>query len=385
MGDSKKKITILGSTGTIGQNTVELILAHQDKFEVITITGNNNFKLLAQQAIKLQAQEVVITNINYFSQLKKELAGTAIKVKAGSDALNEACSYKLDLIIVGIVGIAALMPTMTAIKQGVTTIGIANKECLVSAGRLIIAEAVKYKVQIIPLDSEHNAIFQLLGNDGFDEVENIILTASGGPFLHYPYDKFDAITVDQALIHPNWSMGPKNTIDSATMVNKGLEIIEAAHLFNLPEHMIEVIIHPESIIHGMIVYNDGSIAAHLSAPTMKVPISYALNWPNRLNNAAKPLNFKNIAKLTFIEPNLEKFSALQIARHVLKEGGSAPIVFNAANEVLVSKFLKRLIKFTDIIKFINKALDIIPLTQPTTIEEIIMVDQTTREVINKLI
>lgn len=377
--DSKlRTVTILGSTGTIGKNTLKLIEEDQKSYQVIAITGNSNVQLLAEQAKKFNVRNAVIADPKLYSELKERLSGTDIKVSAGEEAVIEASKISSDWVISGIVGMAALKPTLAAIKRG-AIVALANKECLVAGGELLIEEARRYKSSIIPVDSEHNALFQLLDNRSKDDIERITITASGGPFLNKSIEELNSITPEEAVKHPNWTMGTKISIDSATMMNKGLELIEAYYLFPVEKNQIEIVIHPESIVHGLIHYNDGSVVAGLSNPNMCIPIAYALGWPNRISTKTPRLDLTEIGKLTFIKPNPKRFSSIRIAREVLETGGNAPIIFNASNEVAVKLFLENKIKFKNITTLVEKTLAALTYQSIGNFEEIFSIDEIARD------
>lgn len=374
-----KKISIFGSTGSIGKNTIEVIKNDPQKFEVVALVARNDVKTLVAQALLLKPSFVVIENEKHFLELKSALKNLKkTEVLCGQKAILEIAKIKCDLFISAIVGAAGMLPTLNAIKAG-SHIALANKESLVCAGEFLILEAQKRKVKIIPVDSEHNAIFQIFENENLKEISDIILTASGGPFFHSKKD-FKKITVKEALKHPNWSMGAKISIDSATMMNKGLEMIEAFHLFPIDKNQIKVLVHPQSIIHGMVNYADGSTLAALSLPDMKVPISYALAFPNRMKIEHKKLDLAKVGKLEFFAADEKKFTALKICREAMEVDGSAPSVLNAANEVAVEKFLKGEISFDKITKIVEKTLAKISHKKLSSIEEAILFDNKSREI-----
>lgn len=379
-----KKVSILGSTGSIGTNTVKLLTSTHSDYQVNALTAANNVELLAEQARNLKAKMAVISNTALYNELKDKLFGTNIQVKAGEEGLLEAASDGNDLVVSALVGIAGLKPTMAAINAK-TNIALANKECLVCAGRLMTLAASANNVKIIPVDSEHSAIFQVFETSNKEKIEKIILTASGGAFRDLTKEELPFVTKEQALNHPNWKMGPKVTIDSATLMNKALEVIEAYYLFEMPLEKIEVLIHRESIIHSMVAYIDGSVLAQLGVPDMRTPISYALSWPKREMVIMDRLNLAKIGSLNFAEADNEKYPALALARKVLALGESYPIVMNAANEVAVSAFLNDKIKFIDIIPLLEEAISKLALPAPNTIEEVMAIDQQARQVTNELL
>jgi len=376
-----KTVTILGSTGSIGQSSVNLLKLHRERFQVIALTAYNNPEKLAQQAKILGCKKAVIGNEALYKDLKAALSGSNIEVAAGEKAICEAAAIPSDIVVAAIVGAAGLLPTLTAISRG-AVIALANKECLVCAGDMVMQQAKQHHATIIPVDSEHSAIFQVFDFAQVQAVEKITLTASGGPFRGLTKAQLQNVTREQALKHPNWSMGAKITIDSATMMNKGLEMIEAFHLFPVNADQIEVIIHPESIIHSMVSYKDGSVLAQMGTPDMSTPIAYALAYPQRMESLAKKLDLVGIGKLQFYAPDEVLFPALALSKAALRTGGNAPLVMNAANEVAVAKFLAGEIAFQDIIKVVSGVLDAIPFAPITSIEEVLIADANARNVAN---
>ena len=379
-----KKITILGSTGSIGRNTVDIIFRFPDLFQVAALTANRNVSLLANQAKKLNAECAVVADDNKYLELKQLLSGTDIEVASGTEALVDAAERNSDFTMASIVGVAGLLPTLASIKSG-KVIGLANKECLVSAGEIFIKELDKKGAKIIPVDSEHNAIFQAFNTSQKNSVRRIILTASGGPFHKFTENQMKNVTREQAINHPNWNMGEKISIDSATMMNKGLEVIEAYYLFPIEKNAIEILIHPQSIVHSMVDYFDGSVIAQLGMPDMRTPISYALSWPNRIETPVPKLELEKIKKLTFGPPDPVKFPALRASREALEAGGYAPTILNAANEVAVENFLSKKIEFGEIIKLIDKALEKIEPGLPSSIEDVLSADRSAREFVKNSI
>jgi 1-deoxy-D-xylulose-5-phosphate reductoisomerase len=352
----KKRIAIFGSTGSIGTQALEVIAAHPDLFEVEILTAQTNDKLLIEQALKFQPNAVVIADESRYEKVKNALESTDIKVFAGENALDEAADFDTyDMMLAAIVGFAGLKPTLRAIENG-KAIALANKETLVVAGDLVMQLAVEKRVPVIPVDSEHSAIFQCLVGETRNKIEKIILTASGGPFLGKKPNFLVNVKRDHALQHPNWKMGAKITIDSATLMNKGLEMIEAKWLFNLTPEQIEVVIHPQSIIHSMVQFEDGSIKAQMGLPDMKLPIQYALTFPKRVGNDNPRPNFKKIPVLTFEPPDVKTFRNLSLAEMALEKGGNFPCILNAANEIAVWAFLNNRIGFLDITAVIEKSL-----------------------------
>ncbi len=369
-----KKIAILGATGSIGTQALEVVEQHPDKFIVEVLTAQNNADLLIAQAQKFQPNTVIIGDQSQYAKVKNALASEPIKVFAGKESINKIVeSDEIDFVLTAIVGFAGLEPTLNAIRAG-KTIGLANKETLVVAGEIIMQEAQKHQVPVIPVDSEHSAIFQCLVGEYPNEVKKLILTASGGPFRGETFKSLQGKTRSDALKHPNWDMGNKITIDSASMVNKGLEVIEARWLFNVPAEKIDIIVHPQSIIHSMVQFYDGSIKAQMGLPDMRVPIQYALSFPKRLPNNFPDLDFTNYPQLTFEKPDREVFRSIKIAYEVLGKSGNMPCVFNAANEIAVASFLKEQIRFTDIFEVLEKTLNKVSYLRQPKFEELIASD-----------
>ena len=377
-GDSRRSVTILGSTGSIGRNTVDLIQARPDLYRVEALVANVNAEMLAEQAKTLQAKMAVVADDSQFGRLKELLAGTGIVAAAGQKAVVEAAECPADWVMSAIVGAAGLAPTLAAVRRGVT-IGLANKETLVCAGQLVMAEVERCKATLLPVDSEHSAIFQVFDFDQKHMIDKIILTASGGPFRQKSRDEMALVTPEQAIAHPNWSMGAKISVDSASMMNKGLEIIEAYHLFGMTEDRIDVVVHPQSVIHSLVAYADGSVLAQLGSPDMRTPIAYALGWPKRIEAPAPKLDLAQIAQLTFQAPDMERFPALRLARQVLRDGGSAPTVLNAANEVAVQAFLDRRIGFLDIATLVEETLGAVDHRPLTSLDDVALMDAKARE------
>ncbi len=340
-----RTVTILGSTGSVGCSTVDLLLANRDRFQVDCLTGGRNATVLAQQAIALGARLAVIGDVSQHSVLQEALSShPGIRTAAGPAAVVEAASNRVDWTMAAITGAAGLPSTLAAIRRG-GAIAFANKEALVCAGELMMQAVRDAGATLLPVDSEHNAIFQGMAENNGRAVEKIILTASGGPFRNASMAEMQAATPEAALRHPVWSMGSKISIDSATMFNKGLELIEAARLFALPETQVEVLIHPQSVVHGMVCYSDGSVLAQLGSPDMRIPIAHALAWPERLPTSSPRLDLAKVARLDFAQPDLVRFPALRLARDALRAGGGAPTILNAANEVAVEAFLNRRMRF----------------------------------------
>jgi 1-deoxy-D-xylulose-5-phosphate reductoisomerase len=379
-----KNVFILGSTGSIGVNTLNVIRNFPDRFNVSALTVNSNTKLLLDQIEEFKPDLVVVKEKNAAEKIKHQLS-TNCKLLVGVDGLiNAASVVEYDIFVGAMVGYAGLAPTIEAIKRG-KRIALANKETLVVAGEVVNNYSKEYGAEIIPVDSEHSAIYQCLVGENIDEVEKLIITASGGPFLNKDKSFFENATVNEALNHPNWKMGNKITIDSATMMNKGLEVIEAHWLFGLSTEKIDVVVHPQSIIHSMVQFRDGSIKAQMGLPDMKLPIQYALTFPERLLNDFERTNIPSIGTLDFYEPDFEKFECLKLAFDVLEAGGTAPCVLNAANEIAVEKFLNREIKFSRIPVLIEKALEKIGNHQMLNLDTIFECDTETRNFVRNLI
>jgi 1-deoxy-D-xylulose-5-phosphate reductoisomerase len=352
-----KNITVLGSTGSIGVSTLEIVAAHPDKFKVIALTAGENLELLKEQIDAFSPQLVAVKNEELALKLEGMLSNTKPAVMHGvAGMIAAATAADTHMVVAAIVGAAGLLPTAAAIEAG-KDIALANKETLVTAGRLIMDMVKTHGVKLYPVDSEHSAVFQSLQGHRPEDVKRIILTASGGPFLNLSQEKLGAVTVNDALNHPNWSMGQKITIDSASMMNKGLEVIEARWLFDMQPERIAVNIHPQSIIHSMVEYNDGCVMAQLGVPDMKAPIAYALTYPGRVSTGVKPLDLTSLSGLTFFNPDVVRFPALQLAYRAMADGESMPTVMNAANEVAVAAFLAGRIRFTDIARTIEKTMD----------------------------
>ncbi|MEO6613145.1 MAG: 1-deoxy-D-xylulose-5-phosphate reductoisomerase [Chitinophagaceae bacterium] len=364
-----KRIAIFGSTGSIGTQALEVIASNPDKFSAEVLTAHNNDELLVQQALKFNPNVVVIGDEKKYTKVKEALAGTDVKVFAGEKALEEVAAMDCyDLMLAAIVGYAGLRPTLQAINNG-KAIALANKETLVVAGDIIMRKAVENRVPIIPVDSEHSAIFQCLVGETRNRIEKVILTASGGPFLGRKPNYLVNVKREHALQHPNWTMGAKITIDSATLMNKGLEMIEAKWLFNLKPEQVQVVIHPQSIIHSMVQFEDGSLKAQMGLPDMKLPIQYALAFPKRIKNDLPRYDFKKVNNLSFEEPDVKTFRNLALAQEALNKGGNLPCVMNAANEVAVYAFLRNRINFLDMTDAIEKTMQNIPFIEKPTLEE----------------
>ena len=372
-----KRVSILGSTGSIGDSTLDLIDRDPTAYKVVALTGNGNWKKLADQARRLKPEMVVIADARNYQRLKDALAGTNIGVGAGPEALCEAASLPSDWVMAAIVGAAGLKPTLAAVKRG-AAVGLANKECLVCAGHVFMAAVAQYKATLLPVDSEHNAIFQVFDFTQKEKISKIILTASGGPFRKWTQAEMEKVTPEQAIAHPNWSMGAKISVDSATMMNKGLEVIEAHHLFGLPSEQIDVVVHPQSVVHSMVEYTDGSVLAQLGTPDMRTPIAYTLGWPKRVPAPSARLNLAQLGTLSFEAPDPVRFPALRLARAALQSGGAAPTILNAANEVAVARFLAGEIGFLDIAAIVEQSMTHVAAAPVGTLDEIMAVDAEAR-------
>ena len=379
----KKQIAILGSTGSIGTQALQVIEEHPDLYEAYALTANNQVELLAEQARKFMPAAVVIANEAKYLQLKEMLADLPIQVYAGADALCEIVEAKpIDVVLASMVGYAGLRPTMNAIRAG-KAIALANKETLVVAGELINALAQQYHTPILPVDSEHSAIFQCL--EPGNALEKVILTASGGPFRKFTMEQLQHVTKEQALKHPNWDMGAKITIDSATMMNKGFEVIEAKWLFGVRPDQIEVVVHPQSVIHSMVQYEDGAVKAQLGMPDMRLPIQYAFSYPQRIKASFDRLDFSTLKELTFEQPDTNRFRCLALAYEALNRGGNMACIVNAANEVVVSAFLKDRIPFLRMSEVIEQSMAKVTFIQTPTYEDYVATDAEARRVAESLI
>ena len=379
----KKKIAILGSTGSIGTQALQVIEEHPDLYEAYALTANNQVELLAEQARKFKPAVVVIANEAKYLQLKEMLSDLPIQVYAGSDALCDVVqATSIDVVLASMVGYAGLRPTINAIKAG-KEIALANKETLVVAGELITELAAQYHTPILPVDSEHSAIFQCLESD--NPLEKVILTASGGPFRTFSMEQLRHVTKEQALKHPNWDMGAKITIDSATMMNKGFEVIEAKWLFGVRPDQIEVVVHPQSVIHSMVQFEDGAVKAQLGVPDMRLPIQYAFSYPKRIASSFDRLDFTQMTTLTFVQPDTEKFRCLALAYEALNQGGNMACIVNAANEIAVSAFLKEKISFVDISKLIEQTMNKVFFIKNPTYDDYVATDTEARKIAEYLI
>ena len=373
-----RKIAILGATGSIGKSTLDLVEDHPGRFDVVSVTAAKNVEALADIARRTDARLAVIADESRLGDLQRLLAGTDCRAAAGDAALIEAASDDAELVIAAIVGCAGLKPVMAAVEAG-KSVALANKEALVTAGELMTGAAQASGSVILPVDSEHNAIFQCLAGSRREDVARIILTASGGPFRDASARAIAEATPAEAVAHPNWSMGAKISVDSATMMNKGLELIEARYLFGLTSDRIDIVVHPQSVVHSLVEFVDGSVLAQLGSPDMRIPIACALAWPERIETRAQRLNLTAIARLDFGSPDPERFPALRVARQALEAGGAAPIILNAANEVAVASFLAGAIRFPDIVELVKRSLDELHFDAPTSIAEVLDIDRRTRE------
>ncbi|OGW03356.1 MAG: 1-deoxy-D-xylulose-5-phosphate reductoisomerase [Nitrospinae bacterium RIFCSPLOWO2_01_FULL_39_10] len=379
-----KKISILGSTGSIGVNALDVISRHPDKFQVVALAAGENDSLLLSQIDRFKPRIAALFNEKNSDKLKKTIKDKNVKIVSGIDGVIEVATAKdADMVISAIVGAAGLIPTISAIKAK-KDIALANKETLVMAGEIVMKEA-EGKCRIIPVDSEHSAIFQSLTGEKRENIRKLILTASGGPFRNYPKEQFEDIKPEDALKHPNWRMGQKITIDSATLMNKGFEVIEAKWLFGIEDENIEVLIHPQSIIHSLVEFIDGSVLAQLGIPDMRIPISYALNYPNRLENTLPSLNLAEVKNLSFEIPDTEKFPCLKLAFDALKKGETMPAVLNASNEVAVNAFLNSEISFNEIPEIIKQTMNAHKVSHAKEISDILKADRWAREYAKKII
>ncbi len=379
-----RTVSILGSTGSVGCNAIDLIERNADQFKVIALTANTNVDLLVEQALKFNPEIVVVADEGRYDDLKDALGNTDIEIAAGEQAISDAAERTSDVVMACIVGAAGLKPTLSAVRRG-AIIGLANKECLVAAGDLFMSEIIAHKATLIPTDSEHNAIYQVFDFEHPDRVEKIILTASGGPFRSSSLAEMEKATPEQAAAHPVWSMGAKISIDSATMMNKGLELIEAYHLFPVNLDQIDILVHPQSVIHSMVSYVDGSVLAQLGSPDMRTPIAFSMAWPDRIPTPSPRLDLAEIAKLTFEPPNDVRFPAIRLARESLLAGGCRPCVLNAANEIAVHHFLNKQIGFLDIARVVEETLSECDVRTIDTLEDVHTADQDARNKAHALI
>jgi len=375
--DPPRSITVLGSTGSVGTQTIDLLKAEPGRFRVKALVAGRNANLLAEQALTLNAEQAVIADPAAYESLRQALSGSGIKVAAGGEAVVEAASLPADWTMAAITGAAGLAATLAAISRG-AVVALANKEALVCAGEVMLAAVRRAGATLLPVDSEHNAIFQSLADGNHGAVEKIVLTASGGPFRTASLEDMARATPEAALRHPVWSMGAKISIDSATMMNKGLELIEAARLFGLDEPSIQVLVHPQSVIHGLVFYHDGSVMAQLGSPDMRIPIAHTLAWPKRMETQSPRLDLAQVSRLDFSEPDEVRFPALRLARDALKAGGGTPAILNAANEVAVEAFLQHQIGFLDIAGTVGRVLDTMGTPRADTLDDVITLDLAAR-------
>jgi 1-deoxy-D-xylulose-5-phosphate reductoisomerase len=383
-----RSITILGATGSIGASTVDLIKREPGRYRVEAITARRNATALATIAREVGARFAVIADPDYYAELKDALAGSGIEAAAGDEALVEAAQRPAEWVMAAISGAIGLKPTLAAVERG-ATVALANKECLVCAGAFFMRRVASAGAIVLPVDSEHNAVFQALGAGRREDVKRVILTASGGPFRTWSQEAINGATPEQALRHPNWIMGPKVTIDSATLMNKGLELIEAHHLFALPPDEIDVLVHPQSVVHGLVEFRDGSVVAQLGPPDMRVPIAHCLAWPARIDGPAPRLDLAALRELTFEDPDLVRFPALALARQAMERGGAAPTVLNAADEVAVVEFIAGRIPFLAIATLVEKTLEAADsrgiLADPADIDAALAVDHIARSLARDLL
>jgi len=383
-----RTVTLLGATGSIGASTIDLLRQEAGRYRVEAVTAHRSAKALARLARELGARFAAVADPYAYSELKAELSGSGIEAAAGADAIVDAALRPADWVMAAITGATSLRPTLAAAERG-ATVALANKECLVCAGALFMRRAAAAGATVLPVDSEHNAIFQALGAGRREDVRRIVLTASGGPFRTFALDAIRKATVEQALKHPTWSMGPKVTIDSATLMNKGLELIEAHHLFALPSEALDVVVHPQSVVHGLVEYRDGSVVAQLGSPDMRIPIAHCLAWPVRMGTPAARLDLARTSTLTFEEPDLTRFPALGLARRALAAGGAAPTVLNAANEVAVHEFISGRLGFGGIPALVEATLDAAgrdgALAEPQSVADALAIDHNARRLANGLL
>ena len=383
-----RTVTLLGATGSIGTSTVDLLRQEAARYRVEAVTARRNAGALARLARELGASFAAVADPDAYAELKAELSGSGIEAAAGPAAVVEAAQRPADWVMAAITGATSLQPTLAAAERG-ATVALANKECLVCAGALFMRRAAAAGARILPVDSEHNAIFQALGAGRREDVRRIVLTASGGPFRTWPIEAIRKVTLEQALKHPTWTMGPKVTIDSATLMNKGLELIEAHHLFALGPDALDVVVHPQSVVHGMVEFRDGSVVAQLGSPDMRIPIAHCLAWPVRMGTPAARLDLARLATLTFEEPDPIRFPALALARRALTAGGAAPTVLNAANEVAVREFIGRRLGFSGISALVEATLDAAErrgaMAEPQSVEDAVAIDHNARRLATDLL
>jgi 1-deoxy-D-xylulose-5-phosphate reductoisomerase len=372
-----RRVSVLGATGSVGASTLDLIGRDPERFPVEALTAGRNVEKLIELARRHRPRFAAIADPRHYAALKEGLAGTGIEAGAGEEAVVEAAARPAGWVMAAIVGAAGLQATLAAVRRG-ALVALANKESLVCAGALMTAEATRHGAKLLPVDSEHNAIFQVFEDLRRDSVEKLVLTASGGPFRTWPLERMLRATPAEAVRHPTWSMGAKISVDSATLMNKGLEVIEAHHLFAIPEARIEVVVHPQSVVHSLVAYRDGSVLAQLGTPDMRVPISYALAWPERIETPAARLDLTLVGQLTFEAPDFERFPALALARQALQTGGAAPTILNAANEVAVDSFLSGRLGFLDIARVVEGTLSALAGPAPASIDDVRAIDAEAR-------
>ena len=383
-----RSVTILGATGSIGASTIDLLKRNPSRYRVEAVSANRNGRALARIARELDARFAAVADEGAYRDLKEDLAGSGIEAAAGPRAMIEAAQRPADWVMAAIAGATGLEPTLAAVERG-GTVALANKECLVCAGALFMRRAAQKGTRVLPVDSEHNALFQALGAGRREDVVRLVLTASGGPFRTWSIDAIRAATPAQALKHPNWSMGPKVTIDSATLMNKGLELIEAHHLFAMESAGIDVVVHPQSVVHGLVEFRDGSVVAHLGPPDMRIPIAHCLAWPTRIEGPGPRLDLAQIAALTFEAPDVQRFPALALARRALEAGNGAPTVLNAANEVAVAEFIAARLPFPGIPALVEATLEAAhregALHEPASVEDALAIDHIARSLARNLL
>lgn len=375
--DAIRTVSIFGATGSVGTSTLKLIRLDRDKYRILALTAHSNAEELAKLAKEFNAEVAVISDPSKYDLLKDLLAGSKTEAAAGPDKLIDAAALNADWTMAAIVGCAGLPPTLAALKCG-KTVALANKEALVSAGALMMAQASESGATLLPVDSEHNAIFQCLQGGRIDQVRKITLTASGGPFRTWSKEQMASVTPQQAVAHPNWDMGAKISVDSATMMNKGLELIEAHHLFPVGLDNIDILVHPQSVIHSMVEYQDCSTLAQLGSPDMRIPIASALAWPERMKTDCVPLDLAKIGKLDFEAPDYDRFPAIKLARNAIESGGAVPAILNAANEIAVAAFLKGGVQFLEITEIVSRIIDSYSPPEPNDLADIFGIDNETR-------
>ena len=373
-----RRISILGATGSIGRSTLDLVERSPERFEVVALTAQTKVDALADAARRTNAKLAVIADPAQLDALRDKLAGSGSRAACGPDGLVEAATGEADWVMAAIVGCAGLLPTMAAIEAG-KTVALANKEALVTAGSIMTDAAARSEATLLPVDSEHNAIFQCLAGSRREDVSRLVLTASGGPFRAFSLEEMRSATPSQAVAHPRWSMGAKISVDSATLMNKGLELIEAHHLFGLPSDRIDVVVHPQSVVHSLVEFVDGSLLAQLGSADMRIPIAYTLAWPERMATPSKRLSLAETGRLDFEAPDVERFPALRLAREALERGGGAAVVLNAANEIAVEAFLKERIGFCEISRLVEEILGTVDAPAPRSVEEVVALDRESRE------